>query len=373
MFGWGCLAALASLMYISNFVIRAQAFAYPLFALTVWLIVTDARAARLRARTWLAVPVLVIWANTHGSVLVGAALAALYAGWRAAALLRRGDRRPALAYLALGAAAAACVVATPYGTGVLGYYRQISAATPALTRYELEWQPVSPLHLVSIGFFALLGATMIAVAVAWRRGTRPDPLLATIAVATLTLTLIAVRNEPFFAFAGSLLAADTLARSRNGIAPALSPTFSRVTAAALTVAALASAASIATRTSGQFEGAVAVRAINATAALAARAPAARILADDWSSAALLWLHPALFARVAYDARLEQYTLAQLNAYATFINARQQGWQHLARGYNIIVASRRHHQPLATALTRLPGWHVSYSGPDGVVLRRSLPA
>src|SRR5262249_10221515 len=74
--------------------IRAQSFAYPLFALTLWLILDDGRAARLRGRTWLAVPVLVLWANTHGSVLLGAGLVILYAGYRAARALAQRDRGP---------------------------------------------------------------------------------------------------------------------------------------------------------------------------------------------------------------------------------------------------------------------------------------
>ena len=76
MFLWTCGTLI---VYLGNIVIRAQSFAYPLFALTLWLVVADSRAPRLRARTWLVLPVLVLWANTHGSVLIGAAMVALYA------------------------------------------------------------------------------------------------------------------------------------------------------------------------------------------------------------------------------------------------------------------------------------------------------
>src|SRR5262249_36772247 len=87
-FAW-TLAAFAVCM--GNTGIRAQSFAYPCLALTLWLILADGRAPRPRARTWLLIPVLVLWANTHGSVLLGAALVALYAGYRAArARARRG-------------------------------------------------------------------------------------------------------------------------------------------------------------------------------------------------------------------------------------------------------------------------------------------
>src|SRR5436305_1268076 len=83
----------------------------------------------------------------------------------------------------------ASVACTPYGAGVLHYYRQINAVTPALARYVTEWQRPNPLYLVSMAFFAVAMATAIAVAVAWRRGARPEPLLAVIAVALLGLAL----------------------------------------------------------------------------------------------------------------------------------------------------------------------------------------
>jgi len=367
MFGWTCAAII---VYLGNIVIRAQSFAYLCFALVLWLVVADSRVPRLRARTWLLVPVLVLWANTHGSVVIGAAVGGLYCGYRAVLMLRRGAGWPVVGYLALGAAAAASVVITPYGTAVIGYYQSVNRVAPALSHYVVEWQRPNPLYLVSIGFFAVLAAVVAAVAVAWRRGTRPDPVLATISMAMLVLALTAIRNQVFFAFAGSALAAGTLERSRTGRLPRLSGAFTRATAAVLTVAALAGVGLIATEPGSKFESLVPVRAIDVAAAAAARDPAARILGDEWSSPPMLWLHPGLFGRVAYDARLEQFSVAQLAGYATFLSARRPGWQRLMRGYDLVVVNRKQHGWLATALTRLPGWRPVYSGRDGLVLERA---
>jgi len=367
-FLWTCATVI---VYLGNIPIRAQSFAYPLFALTVWLIVLDSQAPRQRARTWLVLPVLVVWANTHGSVLIGAALVALYAGYRAVvALVRRAGPRAVLGYLALGAAGVASVLCTPYGAAVIGYYKSVNRVAPALSHYVTEWQRPNPLYLVSMGFFALLAACVVAVAVAWRRGVRPDPVLAAIALTLLVLALTAIRNQAYFAFAGSLLAADTLARSSARPAPALSRAFSRATAGLLAVAALIGTGLIAAEPAATFESLVPVRAIGAAAALAVRHPGARVLADEWSSPPMLWLHPAMFGRVAYDARLEQFSVAQLRAYATFLSARRPGWQHLLNGYDLVVVNRRQHGWLGTALTRLPGWQVVYSGRDGLVLERA---
>lgn len=367
MFAWTAAAMLACL---GNMVIRAQSFAYPLIALTLWLVLADSRAPRLRARTWLVVPVLVIWANTHGSVLVGAALVSLYAGYRVATALLRRDRRPVPAYLALGAAAAVSVLCTPYGTGVSRYYARVKDVTPALTRDIQEWSPPNPLNPVSWGFFALVVVTAIAVTVAWRRGTRPDPVLAAAALALLGLALTAARNQVWFGFGGSLLAADTLARSSGGRVPVLSRAFGRVTAGVLATAALAGLGVLATTPDRQFESQVPLRAIDTAAALAAKNPAARVLGDDECGSAMLWLRPAMFGRVGFDARLEQYSVTQIDAYADFLDVRGRAWQRVMHGYDIVVVSRSLHPPLARALARLPGWRVVYSDRDGLVIERA---
>lgn len=94
-----------------------------------------------------------------------------------------------------------------------------------------------------------------------------------------------------------------------------------------------------------------------------------MLGDDWSGPALLWRHPALFGRVGFDARLEQYSPRQLGAYFRFLTARGPGWPRVMRGYGIVVADRRQHPGLVAALRTLPGWRVVYSGPDGLVAER----
>jgi hypothetical protein len=359
----------ALIVCVGSTEIRAQSFAYPLLALTLGLILADSGAARLRRRTWLVVPVLVIWANTHGSVLVGAALAGLYAGCRVVVAVLRRDGQAVPGYLALGAAAAGSVLCTPYGTGVIRYYERINSVTPALARDLTEWSPPSLLNPYCWAFFALVVAAVIAVAVAWRRGARPDPVLAVAALVLLGLALIAVRNQAWFGVGGSLLAADTLARSSSGQVPALSKAFGRVTAGVLGTAALIGLGVLVTAPVRQFESVVPRRAIGTAAALAAQDPAARVLGDDWSGSAMLWLHPAMFGRVGFDARLEQYSPTQIGAYADFLGVHGHAWPRVMRGYDIVVVSRQR-RLLATALAGLPGWRVMYSGRDGLVIQRA---
>ena len=365
MFAW-TVAAFAA--FAGNAMAFAQSFAYPLFAVVLWLILADDGAPRLRARTWLAVPVLVLWANLHGSVLLGAALVVLYAGYRVAGALVRRQPGPAAAYLGLAAASAGAVLCTPYGTGVIRYYGSL-IGNPVLARYVSLWAPPQLGDPLSWAFFALVLAVAAAVAVAWRRGTRPGLLLAGITLAMVALALTAARNEVWFAFAGSLLAAGTLARSSRDPASAPGVRFGRAVAGVLAASALACLAALAVTPTTQFESLVSPRAVSTAVALAARDPSVRVLGDVYSGPAMLWLHPAMAGRVGFDSRFEQYTRPELSAFLDFLAVRGPGWQRVMRGYGIVVASRRADGRLARALARLPGWRIVYQDSAGLVLER----
>ena len=354
---------------IGNTGIRAQSFAYPLLAVTLWLILDDETAALPRTRTWLLVPLLMFWANAHGSVLLGAGLVAGYSGYRAVRGLVQRDRKCVVAYLALAGCSALSVVCTPYGVGVLNYYLRF-ASDPVLRHSVLEWAPPSPLRPVSWAFFAAAGLIVGSLVVAWRRGARPNPLLAAFAAISLALALTATRNQAWFGFCGSLLAADTLARASGARVPALSRGFRIGVLGALGLLALTSLAILAVTSDRQFYSQTPIQAIGAAARAAGHDPAVRVLGDDVSGTAMLWLDPALFGRVGFDVRFEQYTPAELGAYVDFIVVRGPAWQRIARGYAIIVASKRHPR-LVRALARLPGWRVSYDGATGVVVTRQL--
>src|SRR5262249_49724442 len=164
--------------------------------------------------------------------------------------------------------------------------------------------------------------------------------------------------QAWFAFGGSLLAADTLARSAARV-PVLAQAFRRTIAAVLTGLAVASLGVLALTPTRQFESEIPRGAVDAAAAVAARHPGLRVLGGAWCGTPMLWLHPATLGRVGFDIRLEQYSPAQIGAYADFLFARGPGWQRLTAGYGIIAVSRREHPQLAEALGRLAGWRVAY--------------
>src|SRR5439155_11412364 len=86
------------------------------------------------SRVWLVLPLLLLWANLHGSVVLGAALVASHG-----LLLARRHR---FRGLVLAGAAPATLVASPYGLALVGYYRWMLVASP-LRKYVTEWRPTT--------------------------------------------------------------------------------------------------------------------------------------------------------------------------------------------------------------------------------------
>lgn len=351
---------------LGNTSIQAQSFGYLAFGLTLWLVLTDNESPRLRPRTWLVIAVLVLWANTHGSVLLGAGLVTVYAGYRAVTALRCGERRPALAYLGLGGVAALCPGFTPYGTGILWYYGRF-IGNSALSHNVPEWARPDLLNPLSWGFFALAAAAAITVIVRWRAGTRPDPVLLGLGAALLALALTGMRFQVWFAMGASLLAADVLGR-RSKARPA-SPVLLRTGAVAFMTLALLCLGLLATTPASHFVALVPRRALAAAAEAAARGPATRVLGDEWSGTPMLWLYPKTLGHVGIDVRLEEYSSQEIEAYADFLTLRGRRWQRILGRYDIVVVSRRRHPQLADALTGLNGWRVVFQDRAGLVLER----
>ena len=85
----GVLAVLAGPW---GWTIRAQTAALPLFAGVLWLLLDGARHGA-RRRTLLVLPALVVWANLHGSVVLGASLTMLFGAYELVRTRRLGGSR----------------------------------------------------------------------------------------------------------------------------------------------------------------------------------------------------------------------------------------------------------------------------------------
>jgi hypothetical protein len=361
-FLWTLIAFIAC---FGNTVIRAQSFAYPLFVLLLWAILADSR--RPRARFLLVIPLLILWSNLHGTVLLGIMLVVGYSSVRMllAARARRLDRVVIYGTAVVGAFAA--LSANPYGVSIVDYYRAL-IGNPVVAHYIVEWAPPSLGNLASFGFFAVLFIVIAVTAYGIGRGCRPTPTLVAIVSFLTLLAAQGVRYQAWFAMAGAVLAAETLAAVRPS-PPELAMPMQRLGALAILLAGVG-AVGVLSRTSDRtFESLVPRGAMSAAAAYVETHPRAKILADDQTSSALLWLYPQTLGHVAFDARLEQYPHGRLRSWFTYLNTSSPGWPTLAARYDVVVASRAAHPSLVTGLEKLTGWRTIAADKDGVALVR----
>jgi hypothetical protein len=319
-------------------IMRPQSFAYPLFAGVLWLLFDDLRLHS--GRIYLVLPLLVLWANLHGSVVVGAALVSAYALVELASSLWAKPRSVAARSLVLLMAPWLCLLASPYATSLPHYYRTIFSSS--FGSYVTEWAPTTltfqnaPVYLLALGGFWLFG-----------RAGRHTSAFEKLAFAGLTLLAFdAVRNAPWLA----LLSLIVLPRLLDALrAPAVEPRrMNRMLAitmlAGLTVATVAVAFKpLSWFTEQQYP----VAASNAI--VRAAGPRGRVFANERYADWLVFEHPQLAGRIAYDSRFELLTGRQLRKAATFRKL-VAGWRSTVRGYPVLVLNEvDDHQPIRALL------------------------
>jgi hypothetical protein len=176
-------------------IVRSQLFSLLLFPVLVTLLRAEARSPSLRI--WLLLPLLALWSNLHGAVLVGLAVAGTYL------VFDRARRQPVLAVPVLVASALAVCV-TPALQNTPGYYAAL-IQNEAARRGEGLWAPLS----LTSGFDLLLLAAAIVLLVLAARA-RPA-LWEAIALAGLAaLTLKTARSGVWLLFLAAAPAATSL-------------------------------------------------------------------------------------------------------------------------------------------------------------------
>lgn len=299
-----CLPLLAVAAGAWGFQPRPQTLAVPAFAAVLHLLLTDPRGER--PRTLLVLPLLVLWANLHGSVVLGAAIVVVYALF----LAGRGQRLRALPF----AAAPICVFASPYALSLPHYYR-LMLLDPPFKRLDFagEWESarLSP----DFAFFYLLVAVALVVVV--RSRERYTGLELVLLGLTAAAGFFALRNTMWFGLTALfVLPLGSGPRRRTGGVGAV--VLSLLLGATIVSAVVVSAA----RPASYYTS----RGLTQTAADAARRTLQHargpIFADGWHGDWLLWRVPASRGRVAYDSRLELLTMRQLASLAPFILHKQ---------------------------------------------------
>jgi hypothetical protein len=180
-------------------VVRSQLFSLALFPLLVLLLRAEARNPS--RRLWLLVPLVALWSNLHGGVLLGVAVAGAYL------IFKRGRSEPLVA-AGVGAGMALALFATPALVQTVAYYRGVLGSRAAVHGEGL-WRPLS-LHVTFDLVFLVVALPLLFLALR----SRP-PLWETVAIVGLTIGAVRTsRNEVWLVLFLALPAARGLAGSR---------------------------------------------------------------------------------------------------------------------------------------------------------------
>jgi hypothetical protein len=297
--------------------LRTQTLVLPFFVVAFGLLAADAR--RPSRRTLLVLPLLVVWANLHGSAALAAGLTALYG---ATLLVRKRWRGLAFA------AAPLTLVASPYGLALVAYYR-LMLLHPPLASVVQEWQPVA-VRAATVPFFAtaFLGTAL------WAKHRERLTLFERWALPLLlAVALAATRNAVWFELAFAI----ALPRLLDAVRPAAEPpaAVGRANVAIASVAIAAAASSFtahATRPASWFDPSAPAAAMVSHAAGADGI----VLADDAHADWLLWERPELAGRVAYDVRFELFSKLELQQIVGLDKLRRPQWLRCGRTMSVVT-------------------------------------
>jgi len=180
-------------------IVRSQLFSLALFPVLLLLLREQAR--RPSRRVWLVVPLVALWTNLHGGVLLGVAVAGAYL------IFARARREPLVAAGVLGGMIAALFV-TPALFETANYYRGVVGSVAA-TDGDGMWRPLS-LHAPFDVLFLVVAVPLVLLAL------RSKPALweAVVIVGLAVVAVRASRNEVWLALFVAVPAARALTGRR---------------------------------------------------------------------------------------------------------------------------------------------------------------
>ena len=311
----------------STWTVRVQALVFVLFAAMLWLLAADSR--RPSRRVFLTLPLLVLWANIHGTAFLGAGLIAL----RGAAMLLERERswRDRLPTAAVLMASPVLLLASPYGFELVGYYHRL-LLNPAFSQYVTEWAPTR-FGIATAPFYALV---LLAAWLAGRCASRLTRFEQAALLMTAVLAMLAVRSVVWFMLAALILlpgALDGVLVKRWG-----SPRYrylNLLLAVAAVLAGLVTAVGSLNHPANWFTHNFPPAAADRVAQIADQDPGARIFANERFADWLVLQHPELAGRIAFDGRFELLTGKELQS-VVYFRARISGATKVIRGYSLLV-------------------------------------
>jgi hypothetical protein len=333
--------------------VRAQTLALPLFAGLLWLLIDHQQ--RRSPRVLLALPILIVWGNIHGTAVMAAML--VVAAGVIDLIRRQGSARVALALIVFGPL---CLLVSPYALELPGYYH-VMLVDPPFKGLILEWRPTRP-EPRTVLFFAL--AALTAILAVWQR--RRLTLFEGFAlVFTFWVGLDAIRGVTWFVLVVLIVVPRLLdgALHMGDISPHRGANLV-ISGACLAALVVGFGLTVAQPTRW-FESAWPTEALP-TIAREARDPARTVYAISRVSDWVYWHEPKLRGRMAHDIRFEIYRRRTIQATADFVSMRGPDWDRQADGYDVVIVDEPRNAAMTRALARR-GRVVVFSGPAVSVL------
>ena len=370
----------ASLLALAAFAVsavalglRPQLFGILLFAVVLVLV---GERDRHPGWLWLIVPLTALWANLHGSFVLGPALLAL--AWLEDAVGRRGH-----AALVIAIAAAGATLLNPWGVDVWRYAIGLTADANVRERVT-EWQPTLPSDVPGILFYA--SGVAVALLVLRRRPLPAWPVLLTLD-GFFALGVVTGLGIAWWPLVAAVTTAGLLApRGGRSSQPAGPPggaprAPSRPAPAglrplnALGVAVLVLAGVVALpfwRPLDPGTGAPVGLLLDAPSGVTRAlretvVPGDRVFAPQtWGS----WIELAVpAATVAVDSRIELFPASVWGVVERVLRG-DAGWDEELRAWGVTVVVRRPGETAFHDRLEGAGWRTVYAGEDGAVLVRS---
>jgi hypothetical protein len=353
------VAAVCMLLAPWALAMRAQTLAIPMFVALVWLLASDSRSPS--RRVYLVLPLLALWANVHGTVVLACVLVVLRGV--TVALSRREDRKRLRATLLISLPFAA-VLASPYGTDLVGYYRTM-LVNPELRTFISEWGPSTPSALTALFYLTAFGT----VALLARCPGRLTAFERLALLLTMAAGVTAIRSILWFGLAALVLVPQLL----DGAIPQRRPGRRHRGRAGLGVASAVALVGASAIAAAQPQSWFSSQLPHAGGAAVARFmdahPRATVMADDRYGDWLLWEYPQLAGRLAYDARFELFTLEQLEELRAYRRVTGTAWDTPARKVALVAFDPRAQRDVYTAAIERSGARIVYRDPTIVVAAR----
>lgn len=362
----GLIASLVGLtLVLPHLLARAHVLALPF--LVIWCAGVIRAADERQAPSWKLLPVLVVWANLHGSSMFGVALAG-FMGLEALITARSAAERKMLfkGWALFGIGAIAACLATPnFIDGFLVPFRLMDM--PTMQAVFIEWEPPDFSHPQLVEYWLL-----IALFTGFVSGVKVPPMRALLVVILVHEALGHVRHADMLGIVTPLALASSLGPHLAGIVRRGKPSpvarlFARLAEPSGTRAAIAGAAvglaaavlSVAIPIERPDSDITANAALAAARSMGLTGP---VFNDEGFGGFLIFngLKPAI------DGRMEMYGDDYLKNYLAVQRGEQPDLDEFFDAHDIVWTLLTPSEGAVKTLDALPGWKRVYTDKNAVI-------